>query len=226
MCSITMAYPRYLRERACELRTEEHLSLIEISDRLSLPKTTVWCWIKDLPLGRPRRTTRGQRMGNRGMRKKYLLLREAAYNQGVAECDELVKLLTFRDFVVLYIAEGYKRSRNTVSICNSDPTVVAMAAGWLRILGARKLKYSLQHHADQNLDQLRAYWGEVLGIDGTTISMRRKSNSGQLSGRRYRSLHGVLAVSVFDTYLRSRLQAWIDRVQQDWGLDSATRHGV
>ena len=67
VCSYSdMAYPRYLRDRACELRTEKHLSLIEIADRLGLPKTTVYYWIKDLPLGRPRRATRGQRTGNRG----------------------------------------------------------------------------------------------------------------------------------------------------------------
>ncbi len=164
-----MAYPSYLRERAQELRTEKHLSLIEIAERLALPKTTVYYWIRDLPLGRPRRTTRGQRIGNRGMRKKYRLLREAAYNQGLDEYDELIKLPTFRDFVVLYIAEGYKRSRNTVSICNSDPAIVAMAAGWLRTLTYKPLGCSVQFHADQNLNELRQYWAAVLGIDGSAI---------------------------------------------------------
>ena len=226
MFVLTMAYPRYLRDRACELRTERHLSLIEIADRLALPKTTVYYWIKDLPLGRPRRTTRGQRMGNRGMRKKYRLLREAAYNQGLVEYDDLIKLPTFRDFVVLYIAEGYKRNRNTVSIANSDACVMAMAAGWLRVLTTRKLMYSIQYHADQQLVQLCQYWGDILGIDGSMILLQRKSNSGQLNGRRWRSAYGVLSIRVFDTYLRSRLQAWIDRVRADWRLDSAAPYGA
>jgi hypothetical protein len=226
ICSYAIAYPRYLRDRACELRTEKHLSLIEIADRLALPKTTVYYWIKDLPLGRLRRTTRGQRMGNRGMRKKYRLLREAAYNQGLIEYDDLVKVTTLRDFVVLYIAEGRKRGRNTVDICNSDPRIMAVSAGWLTLLTAKRLNYSIQFHADQNLDELRSFWGEVLGIDGATIRFQRKSNSGQLSGRSWRSAHGVLAIRVFDTYLRSRLQAWMDRVRQDWRLDSAEGLGA
>src|SRR6202035_3666489 len=104
-----MAYPPYLRERARELRTEKHLSLDEIAERLALNKSTVWYWIRDLPLGRPRRASTSQRKGNNAMQNKWRELREAAYAEGLAEHDELVMLPTFRDFVVLYIAEGYKR---------------------------------------------------------------------------------------------------------------------
>ena len=114
-----MAYPAYLRERARELRTTKRLSLDEIAERLALPKTTVYYWIKDLPLGRPRREdgwpASARRKGNLAMQAKYQLLRRAAYEQGLAEYDQLVSVPTFRDFVVLYIAEGYKRSRNTAS---------------------------------------------------------------------------------------------------------------
>ncbi len=54
-----MAYPRYLREKALQLRTEKHLSLDEIAERLALPNTTVYYWIKGTPLGRPRRAGPG-----------------------------------------------------------------------------------------------------------------------------------------------------------------------
>ena len=221
-----MAYPAYLRERARELRVKNRLSLDEIAERLALPKTTVWYWIADLPLGRPRRWSAGQRKGNRAMQNKWRLLREAAYAQGVEEYDELIKLPTFREFVALYIAEGSKRSRNSVSIANSDERVVALATGWLRRLFGRKLLFSVQYHADQDLQEIRTFWGKILEIDGSMISLQRKSNSAQLKGRAWRSVHGVLAVTTNDTYLRARLQAWIDRVREDWRLDSATPCGA
>jgi hypothetical protein len=47
-----------------------------------------------------------------------------------------------------------------------------------------------------------------------------------MNGRSWRSEHGVLSVCACDTLLRARLQAWIDRVREDWGLDSALRHGA
>jgi hypothetical protein len=51
------------------LRVDKHLSLDEIAERLSLSRTTVYYWIKDLPLGRPKRWSVGQRKGNKAMQK-------------------------------------------------------------------------------------------------------------------------------------------------------------
>jgi hypothetical protein len=225
-----MAYPTYLRQRARDLRVTKKLSLDEIAERLALPKTTVYYWIKDLPLGRTRRETgwpdSARRKGNAAMRRKYRLLREDAYERGAAEYDVLINVPTFRDFVALYIAEGYKRCRNVVSIANSDERVIVVAVSWMRRLTNHALTYSVQYHADQNLDEVCAYWGAVLGIDGSTIALQRKSNSNQLKHRTWRSKHGVLTVRVSDTLLRARLQAWIDRIRDDWALDSATPRGA
>ncbi len=187
----------------------------EIAERLALPKTTVYYWIRDLPLARPRSTI-GQRLGTAAMQAKYQRLREEAYAQGRVQYDALVARPTFRDFVVLYIAEGFKRDRNKVSVGNSDPRVLQLADGWLRQLTPKRLRYTIQYHADQELDELRAFWGTTLGIDPSSIKLQRKSNSGQLEGRRWRCVNGVLTVSVGDTLLRARLQAWIDRIKDEW----------
>jgi hypothetical protein len=102
-----------------------------------------------------------------------------------------------------------------------------MAVAWFRALTVKPLEYSIQYHGDQKLDELRAFWAEILAIDGSIITLLRKSNSGRLARRTWRSAHGVMSVRVHDTLLRARLQAWIDRIRQDWGLDStATLRGV
>ena len=62
------------------------------------------------------------------MQATYQRLREQAYAQGCDEFDDLVARSTFRDFVVLYIAEGSKRDRNRIAIGNSDSRIVCMAA--------------------------------------------------------------------------------------------------
>jgi transcriptional regulator with XRE-family HTH domain len=89
-----MAYPLYLRERARALRTTKQLTLDEIAQRLALPKTTVYYWIRDRPLGRPRRASAGQRKGSRAMQANYRRLREEAYEQGLAEYAGLVAVPT------------------------------------------------------------------------------------------------------------------------------------
>jgi hypothetical protein len=215
MCSTEMAYPAYLRERARALRTTKHMSLDEIAERLALPKTTVYYWIVDLPLGRPRREN-GHK-GNGSMRMSYRAKREAAYAQGLSEYDELILEPTFRDFVVLYIAEGYKRSRNTASISNSDPLIVKLAVDWMTRLAVRPPVVRVQYHIDQDVNELRAFWTETLGVEPERVRFQPKSNSGQLRARIWRCAHGVAAVDAYDTLLRARIQAWIDRTREAWG---------
>jgi hypothetical protein len=214
-----MTHPAYLRQKARCLRRDRRLSIDEIAARLALPRSTVFHWVRDMPLGRARRASEGQRKGTRAMSRHYRLLREQAYDEGRASFDLLAVDPTFRDFVCMYIGEGSKRSRGTVAICNSDPCVVQLGAAWITRLTRNKVSYLLQYHADQQLDGLVAFWAARLHIDVDEVKVLRKSNSNGLNGRSWRSQYGVLTVRVGDTMLRARLQAWMDRVREDW-IDS------
>jgi hypothetical protein len=209
-----------LREKARGLRRDRHLSIDEIAARLALPRSTVFYWVRDLPLGRVRRASDAQRKGNHAMSRRYRLLREQAYQEGRATFDLLAVEPSFRDFVCMYIGEGSKRSRNIVAICNSDPCVVQLGAAWITRLTRNKVRYSLQYHADQQLDELVGFWAARLDIGVNEVKLLRKSNSNRLNGRSWRSEYGVLTVRVGDTMLRARLQAWMDRVREDW-IDSS-----
>jgi hypothetical protein len=211
-----VAYPAYIREKARQLREERKLTIDELSECLSISRTTIYYWVSDLPIG----TTDSERLASRrageASRKMHARRRAAAYALGQSEYAALSTEKTFRDFVCMYIGEGYKRNRNTVSICNSDPAVVQLGTTWIRRLTDHQVTYSFQHHADQSPRQLCAFWGELLAIEPASIKFQRKSNSGQLAGRIWRSKYGVLQVRASDTYLRARLDAWMDRVRSDW----------
>jgi hypothetical protein len=153
-------HPPYLREKARQLRIDKKLSLLEIAARLALPKTTIFYWISDLPdpeieyRDTPARA-RGRAKAARANVARFKALRDAAYRRGWDEYPELTIEPTFRDFVTLFLAEGYKRTRNKVSVANSDPAVLR-----------------------------------------------------------------VCPVTCNDTYLRPRMQAWMDCLREQW-LDSA-----
>ncbi len=215
-----MAYPAYVREKARKLRVEKRLSIDEIAERLALPKTTIYYWVRDLPLGRERRANPGQGKGNRSMSARCRLRRAAAYALGRLEFERLTRDPTFRDFVCLYIAEGYKRNRNRVSVGNSDPTVVVLCTRWIRRFARNPVSFSVQYHADQDLEELKEFWGRQVGVAPEQIRLQRKSNSGQLGGRTWRSRYGVLTIHAGDTAMRARLQGWIDCLQELW-VDSA-----
>jgi transcriptional regulator with XRE-family HTH domain len=217
-----MTYPAYLREKARQLRTEKDLTIDEIAERLAVSRTTAYFWVADLP--RPARCQKRKRtphaLGNAAMQAKYRRLREEAYAEGLKSFESLEVESGFTEFVTLFIAEGYKRNRNVVSIANSDPSVIAMSDRWIRRLSTAKVTYQVQYHADQDLQALREFWAGLVGVEPTAIRLQRKSNSNQLKKRSWRSAHGVLTVGVGDTYLRARLQAWIDLLRKRW-LDSA-----
>ena len=83
-----------------ELRTERNLSIDEIAERLALSRTTVFYWLRDFPIDRSARPrTLAQLNGSIAMQAKYRRLREAAYEEGSAQFDELVLDPSFRDFV-------------------------------------------------------------------------------------------------------------------------------
>ena len=95
------------------------LTIDQIAERLALPRTTIYHWVRDLPIddalrhSGPRQAARLK--SNRAMQRKYRLLREAAYQEGVERFEDMCEDHTFRDFVCMYIGEGLKRNRNTKS---------------------------------------------------------------------------------------------------------------
>src|SRR5581483_10888362 len=102
---VRMAHPPYLREKARKLRAERRLTIDELAERLALPRTTIYYWVKDLPIpgsgpggGWP---GTAQRRGTQAVKRKYRLLREAAYREGAESYPALVQEPTFRDFVCL-----------------------------------------------------------------------------------------------------------------------------
>jgi hypothetical protein len=183
------------------------MTLDELVERLVLPRTTIYEWIKDLPLGKPR-STAGQAKGVAAMQAKYQRLREEAYALGAAEFETLAADPTFRDFVVLYIAEGGKRNRNRVQICNSDPRVVTLSARWMATLTTKPLTYSIQYHADQDLRPVSCPLLDLRCITIVAPSIPRSRPHCDRSSSTWRSELGVLTVTLHDTALRSRLQAW------------------
>jgi AcrR family transcriptional regulator len=207
----------HLRQKAIELRTQRQLTLDEIVERLQLPKTTIYYWIKDIPIPRrPPEQNIGQQLGTKAMQAKFAALRQQAYEQGWAEAPKLMQDPTFRDFVVLYMAEGYKRNRNEVAFVNSDPKLVVLAHRWLKKFSRNPLRFDLQYHADHDVEELQRYWADLLNIQPSTIKPIRKSNSNHLSKRQFRSVYGLLTVEMGDTYLRARLEAWMDFVKAQW----------
>jgi len=126
---------------------------------------------------------------------------------------------TFRDFLSIYILDGYKRDRTRVALANADPAVMRLVNRWIWRLTDKSPSLSVRFHPDQGVGELRRFWSETVGVETDAIRARRAAE-GELSRRSHQwappPLHGVLTITVEDTLLRARLQAWMRRMRESW----------
>jgi transcriptional regulator with XRE-family HTH domain len=106
-----MAHAIYLKEKALQLRRERKLTIDELAERLALSRSTIYYWVKDVPIPPTPRRTAAQLRAARANGEKYRLIREAEYERGLEEYAEFLQVPTFRDFGILFLTEGHKRNR-------------------------------------------------------------------------------------------------------------------
>ena len=199
------------KTKAIEMR-KANKSLNEISESLNIKKTTVYYWIKDIEahiLRRPCTKASAKRT-----RDIWAERRQNAYNQGLEEYPALSKTPFFRDFVLIYICEGYKRNRNSVSVINTDPQLIKMTFNIMKSLTTKRPGFQLQLHLDNDPEEAIAFWGTLLDINPLEIKIyTRKTN---MTNRVGRLSHGIFCFRYNDTFFRIRIQAWIDCIKKEW----------
>jgi transposase-like protein len=215
-----------LREEAVRLRRSEGLSLNELAARLQVARTTIYYWVKNVSSGAPTAEIQmqrsesqkaNQRLAAVANQAKHAARRKENYDLMREKASEVLQDLEIRDFVVLYLAEGYRKDKNAVGLSNSNPNIIAFTHNCLKRLATNKhFYYSFQYHADQNPDELQLFWASYLGIDAQQIHPIPKTNSGHLKGRRFACEYGIFQIKLGDTRFRAELQALMDAVQEEW----------
>jgi transcriptional regulator with XRE-family HTH domain len=112
-----MAHPTYIREKARQLRRDKHLTIDQLAERLAISRTTAYYWVRDLPIPMTAAESLAQRRASEVTSRKARLLREAAYAEGLKWFAFFSVDPLFRDFVCMYIGEGYKRCRRHLFSC-------------------------------------------------------------------------------------------------------------
>jgi hypothetical protein len=210
-----MTHARYLRQMARSLRVEQRLTVDELAARLSLPRSTIYYWVRDLPLRGGMRDSVHEE-GRDAPRKVAREHGEAAYEEGLETFEELSAQPTFRDFICVYLVQGDQRDRTRVALTNCDPAVMRLVSRWIARLTSRVPFLSLQYEPGQSLNELRRFWSEATGAEPRAIRARR-SAARESDEKAVPDLpHGLLTVGVEDMLLRARLQGWMNRARESW----------
>jgi hypothetical protein len=193
------------------LRVEQRLTVDQLALRLALPRSTVYYWVRDLPLHERERDGVGTWVG-----RASAAAGDTAYEDALRSFDDLAAQPTFRDFVCLYIARGCSCERVKVSLSDSDPAVVRLANRWMLRLSDKLPLLSVRYEPGQSLTELRRFWSGIVGVQARTIRVHEEADRGGARAAERRARHGVLTVSVEDALLRARLQAWICKTRDSW----------
>lgn len=213
------------------MRVRRQLSVDQLAKRLALPRSTVYYWVRDLPLReasatelgtssrgvRPAGSRKGGASGGGGGGARIARPKRAgAYEQALRSYDDLVAQPTFRDFVCVYIADGYKRDRRRVALASADPDVIRLAHRWIWRLTDKSPSLTVRYAREQSREELQRFWSEAVGEQLESIRARRASVDELQHAWSARPLHGVLTLTVDDHVLRARMQAWMRRTRESW----------
>src|SRR5437763_6404734 len=211
-----------LREQAVCLR-KEGKSYGEIMQVLSVSKSTLSLWLRDLPLtpeehlqlegniAQGRRTRGAANRARRAAREATAMAEAAAQVPSLAESELFVAA------VAAYWCEGAKtkpwRTDVQVQFINSDPGLIQLFLRWLDLIGVEpeRITYRVAMHPTSDELAARAFWSQVVGVP--IQRFHRTALKKPTTSRRRRNYgddyHGCLVIRVRrSTDLYRQIAGW------------------
>lgn len=137
-------------------------SLLEISQEVSVPKTTVFYYIKGVEILPEYLSDWAGKRG--GSRNRRLSQEKKAFE----EATELVRILSDKEKILflsaLYWAEGSKKD---FGLSNTDPNLIKVFVEGLRgVFGITddRLRVSVRIYEDLDRERCLSFWSDVVGI--------------------------------------------------------------
>lgn len=110
--------------------------------------------------------------------------------------------------IALYWGEGNKANRNSVKIGNSDPGVIIVFMKFLDRffqVGKGSLKFQLHLFSDLDLNKVRKFWENTLGVYSEQFYKPTVTITGKLGTYRKKSEYGVVTLYYANTKVRNIL---------------------
>jgi len=165
------------REKAIELRLVQKLGYGEIAKQVKVSKSTLSRWLEDLPLSDERMLELRRDAWSKGevkrerfrqtMREKRDKRENEIYLKQKKKLAKISEQALFIAGLMLYAAEGDKKTRAEIAFSNSDAVMVAFFARWLeRFLGVEQSRLRIQLHLYENMNvhAEESFWKKQLGM--------------------------------------------------------------
>lgn len=218
-----MAYTISSKNHALRLR-RNGASYNKISRRLGVAKSTLSCWLHDLPVSQhvkqlnidnakvvwAKNIINYNKLRSLKYQKEKIKLLEN-YARQIPLVDEQA---LFWIGLALFWAEGGRRERFSVRFANSDPVIIkAIMQFFRKICKVDDGKFTYSVHLHPNIEEIKAinFW---LKLTQSSFSQFRKSQTRISSAsKRKRPIHqlpfGTLHITICDTALNKKIMGWL-----------------
>ncbi len=204
---------------ARKLRRNGH-SLREISEKLSISKSTASLWLKNISISK-KGLRRLDMLSEQGRGKAKLILRKRRVEHLRIISDRCKALKEGKNYnkqdlkvflALLYWGEGAKTGRRIVFM-NSDPVLICTYLGIFRKaykLNEDLFRAVLHLHSYHDKDEMIRYWSKLTKISKNRISIYKKKNSGI---RKKDGYMGCISIRYGDSRILDEIFIIIDRFQ-------------
>jgi len=184
------------KEKSIKLR-EKGFSLKEISNQLSVSKSSISLWVRDVVLTKEATTrlesryTVGQLRSQRTLRDRRLLETRCIYKKS----ENFIKKIKFSGdqlmimLSLIYWCEGGKQDTDILAFANSDPDLVKMYMLLLRLdpeINERKFRVCIHLHEYHDEYRVLRFWSKISGIPISQFTKPyRKENTSKVVRKGY-----------------------------------------
>lgn len=200
------------KEKAVELKRSGK-TIDEIASILGRRKSTVFYWLRGFGFNRITRSEsleRARKVAVVVLVEKYRKIRDGCYREGYDNAEEILSNKGVRDFIVMYLAEGYKKSKNTIDFTNTDPSIMKLFAKYITLFSVKNPRYVLIGHSVT--EEMKKYWADQMKIKVDDIHSYEKG--GNVSPRR--SNYGTFKMVITDTKALQKIKGLYDFLRAEW----------
>lgn len=216
---------KVIEKRKARALRQKGKSINEIVRELSLTKSSVSLWVRDIVLTEEQKrglSERGRsiesvekrrinRLSNE-LKKRRIIMEEAKKDLNSLSLQDL-KLIG----IILYLGEGAKTSRGMARLANSDPSVIKIMMRFFREIckvSESKFRGHIHTFAHADVEKTEKYWSEISRIPrGQLYKTYIKPSSASLQ-KRDTLPFGTFDIYICDTKLFLTIMGWIERVKE------------
>lgn len=212
------------KERARLLRSKGY-SINQIVKEAGFSKGSVSMWVRDIIL------TKLQKKELSGKGRSVESIEKRRVNRLFNENKKRQKLIdnAKKDFtdisleqlkligIILYLGEGTKTKKGTVTVTNSDPAIIKIMARFFREIcevPESKFRGYIHTFAHADIEKTEQYWADITGIPQSQFYKTYTKPSSASLQKRDTLPFGTFDLTVNDTKLFLRIMGWIEKIKE------------